>query len=78
MYFSSSINIVLDSTFLALGRGFTAAPDHWGTFDVVWAVFFRRSVVKHRPELQCPIDIRYVRRPGASRFASEACRGESL
>jgi len=40
MYFSGSINIVLDSTFSALGRGFTAAADLWGTFDVVRAVFF--------------------------------------
>jgi len=60
MYFSGSINIVLDSTFSALGRGFTAAADLCGTFDVVRAVFFHRSVFGHRSELHCPIDGRYV------------------
>jgi len=60
MYFSGSINIVLDRTFSALGRGFTAAADLWGTFDVVRAVFFCRSVAGHRPELHCFIDIWYV------------------
>jgi len=78
MYFSGSINIVLVSPFSALGCGFTAAADLRGTFDVVCAVFLRRSVVRHRPELHCLIVTRYVRRPGASRFSSEACRGESL